>query len=78
MAPDWTFFPEAMTQDDLQVMQGAVRYAANLVDNANEEQLASIVFRFYRRGLVDPERLAQAAVYFSTSHATAHNKQRPT
>jgi hypothetical protein len=59
-----------MTMHDLQAMREAVRLAENIrppADPAETELLAWIVFRYYRRGLTDPARLAAVAVFLSSS-----------
>jgi hypothetical protein len=70
MSDDWTFFPHVMTMHDLQAMREAVRLAQTIrppVDPIETELLAWIVFRYYRRGLTDPARLAAVAVFLSGS-----------
>ncbi|WP_105422337.1 hypothetical protein [Neorhizobium sp. T25_27] len=70
MSGDYPLFPHAMNTHDLRAMRDAVRRALELseeTDGAKKEQLAKIVYRFYRRGLADPEKLAGMAVFLSSS-----------
>jgi hypothetical protein len=70
MSGGYPLFQHAMNPHDLRTMRDAVRRALELSDEpdgAEKEQLAKIIYRFYRRGLVDPEKLAGMAVFLSSS-----------
>jgi hypothetical protein len=70
MANEWRFFPHAMTMHDLDAMREALRLAEEHMDAPDpiqEEQLAWIVFRYYRKGLTDPDRLGAMAAFMSSS-----------
>jgi hypothetical protein len=77
MSGDFSLFSHAMNLHDLRTMRDAVRRALDLsekADDAEKEQLAKVVFRFYKRGLVDPEKLADIAVFLSSSRT--FNRER--
>ncbi|MFN7023505.1 MAG: hypothetical protein ACK4QP_03100 [Pseudorhizobium sp.] len=60
-----TFNPNVLNATDVATLREAVRLAANALGMTSEQErqhLASIVFSFYRRGLVDERRLAEIAV----------------
>lgn len=66
-------FPEVLTPDDLQQMSVAylrARARLNRTDSLSDEfdeHLARIIMRLYRRGLIDPKKLATlAALMVST------------
>jgi hypothetical protein len=70
VANDWTYFPQVMTAHDLQTMRTAVQLAlksGSSPDGLDGEQIACIVYRYYERGLMDPEKLAAAASFLSSS-----------
>jgi hypothetical protein len=62
--------PEAVCAEDIEKMREAVRIAAQTVNSTSESGkllLASIIFRYYMQGLSDPQRLAEIAVFSSSS-----------
>ena len=64
------FDPDVINKACLASLREAVRLAAETAGTTSEQDrwhLASIVFSFYRRGLVDPRRLAEIAVLASSS-----------
>jgi hypothetical protein len=67
MTYDGTAFPAAMTNVDVAAMREAVRLAA-MSNDAPVHAMAPIVFRYYQRGLTNPERLAAIAVFLASSH----------
>ncbi|TDK37140.1 hypothetical protein E2F50_09600 [Rhizobium deserti] len=70
MTNEWRFFPHAMTMHDLDAMREALRLAEEQIDAPDPiqgEQLAWIVFRYYRKGLTDPDRLGAMAAFMSSS-----------
>jgi hypothetical protein len=70
MSVHWQFFPNAMTMSDLDAMRQAVRIAAHATgasDPAELQILGLIVYQYYKRGLVDPDRLGSIAVFLSSS-----------
>ncbi len=76
MSAHWQFFPSAMTISDLDAMRKAVRMAANVTgasEQAELQILGSIVYQYYKRGLVDPERLGAIAVFLSSSRTFRHD-----
>ena len=65
-----TFDPSVIDKRGVATLREAVRLAAKAAGITNEEErrhLGSIVFSFYRRGLVDPVRLADIAILASSS-----------
>lgn len=65
-----TFDPSVLDRTDVATLREAVQLAATATGTNNEEErqhLASIVFNFYSRGLLDPRRLADIAVLASSS-----------
>lgn len=64
-------FPEILEPKDLLVMHGAVVTAAERLEaegiEADKENIAKIVFRFYRSGLVEPKKLTAVALLFAHS-----------
>jgi hypothetical protein len=77
MSHDWTFFPSAMTAHDLAVMREALRLAdRSVIDDDQKERMASIIFRFYARGMTEVDQLAAAAVFLSSSRAFAWERAR--
>ena len=72
MSNEWTFFPNAMTAHDLKVMRDAMRLAeGDTSDEAQKQRLPGIVFRYYRKGMTDAERLAAIALFLSSSRTFA-------
>jgi hypothetical protein len=74
MTNEWRFFPHAMTMHDLDAMREALRLAEKQVDAADPtqgEQLARIVFRYYRKGLTNPDQLGAMAALMSASRLFA-------
>ena len=66
-------FSEVLTRDDLQQMSVAYLRAREQLNHADplsdelDEHLARIIMRLYRRGLIDPKKLATlAALMVST------------
>jgi hypothetical protein len=62
--------PKAICADDIAKMRQAVQLAAQTVNSTSEDGrllLASIIFRYYLQGLSDPQRLADIAVFSSSS-----------
>ena len=54
--------PSVLDKTGVATLREAVRLAAKAAGTTNEEErqhLASIVLSFYRRGLMDPKRLAE-------------------
>ncbi|WP_105441291.1 hypothetical protein [Neorhizobium sp. T25_13] len=71
MSDHWRFFPNVMLEPDLKAMREAMRLAIALNDGADEveeELLAWIIFRYYKRGLRDPEHLAGIATFLASSN----------
>ena len=68
-------FPEILEPKDLSVMRGAVVSAVERLERggveADKEAIAKIVFRFYRRGLVEPQKLTAIALLFTHSRLFA-------
>jgi hypothetical protein len=61
---------EAMSPRDIATMRQAVQIAARIAHASNDAGkllLASIIFRYYQQGLCDPHRLADIAVFSSSS-----------
>lgn len=60
-------FPDVLTPDDLQQMSVAYLRARKQLNRADplsdefDEHLARIIMRLYRRGLIDPKKLATLA-----------------
>lgn len=70
MPLDETWFPHAMTMHDLRTMREAVRLACRHQDTDSDiaaDAVPQIVYRYYCRGMTDPERLASIAVFLSSS-----------
>lgn len=70
MVADRLFYPDAMDASDVAQMRQSVRMATEalgVMAEADSLLLASIVFRYYRRGVVDPERLTAIAIFLSSS-----------
>jgi hypothetical protein len=62
--------PNAVCADDIATMREAVRIAAqagNFTSEGGKLLLASIIFRYYLNGLSDPQRLAEIAIFTSSS-----------
>jgi hypothetical protein len=79
MSNGWSYFPHAMTMQDLRDMREALRLAEGSYSPAEEadtELLAWIIFRYYSRGMTDPERLAAIAVFLSSSRVFSRHRQR--
>ncbi|WP_156034839.1 hypothetical protein [Pseudorhizobium marinum] len=60
----------ALDRTDVAMLREAVQIAAKAAGTTREDErqhLASIVFSFYSRGLMDPRRLAEIAVLASSS-----------
>jgi hypothetical protein len=71
MSDHWRFFPNVMLEPDLKATREAMRLAIALNDGAvevEEELLAWIIFRYYKRGLRDPEQLAAIAKFLASSN----------
>lgn len=65
-----TFNPEVLDTSDVSGLREAVRQALLFTETANDEErlhVASIVLRFYTRGITDPARLAEIARFASGS-----------
>ncbi|MFN7024421.1 MAG: hypothetical protein ACK4QP_07840 [Pseudorhizobium sp.] len=65
-----SFNPSVLDSAGVATLREAVHLAAKAAGTTTEDerqQLAGIVFSFYRRGLVDPRRLAEIAVLASSS-----------
>jgi hypothetical protein len=65
-----TFNPSILDRTGVATLREAVGLAAKTTGRTSEgerQHLASIVFSFYRRGLMDPRRLAEIAVLASSS-----------
>lgn len=64
-------FPEILHPQDLSNMSKAVVRALEQLNHQDQsietEDVAKLVFKLYRRGLVDPEKLAAVAVLFVQS-----------
>jgi hypothetical protein len=74
MSNKWAFFPHAMTAPDLTAMREAVRLAEDIkgvIDEATRRRLAWLVFRYYSKGLTDPERLGAMAALLASSRVFA-------
>jgi len=70
MSLDFDFNPNVFDTIDLAALREAVRQASELTGTANEQErlhVASIVLSFYNRGLRDPTRLAEIALFASSS-----------
>jgi hypothetical protein len=70
MSKHATFIPNILDRSGVATLREAVRLAAKAVgttDEQDQSHLTSIVLSFYRRGLVDPIRLAEIAVLASSS-----------
>ncbi len=86
MPLDETWFPHAMTMHDLRTMREAVRLACRHGETGSDsaaDAVPQIVYRYYCRGMTDPERLASIAVFLSSSRtftrpASADRAFRPT
>ena len=66
--------PSVLDRTSVATLREAVRLAAKAAGTTNEEErqhLASIVLSFYRRGLMDPKRLAEIAALVSSSRLFA-------
>jgi hypothetical protein len=66
--------PTVLDRTEVATLREAVRLATKAAGTTTEEErqhLASIVFSFYRRGLIDPIRLAEIAVLASSSRLFA-------
>ncbi|CDN57841.1 Hypothetical protein RG1141_PA10090 (plasmid) [Neorhizobium galegae bv. officinalis bv. officinalis str. HAMBI 1141] len=65
------FDRNVMTMHDVDVMREAVSMAVSSPETADVEPdvIARIVFWFYRRGLADPEKLSDIAVFLASSRA---------
>lgn len=65
------FDRNVMTMHDVDVMREAVNMAVSSPETADidPEAIARIVFWFYRRGLADPEKLSDIAVFLASSRA---------
>ncbi|KAB1083107.1 hypothetical protein F4V91_26105 [Neorhizobium galegae] len=63
------FDTNVMTMHDVDVMREAVSMAVSSPETADidPEAIARIVFWFYRRGLADPEKLSDIAVFLASS-----------
>jgi hypothetical protein len=61
-------YPDILETKDLSIMRGAVATAVERLEGegieADKEAIAKIVFRFYRSGLVDPQKLTAVALLF--------------
>jgi hypothetical protein len=69
-----TFDPSVLDRTGVAALREAVRLAAKAAGASGEQEqrhLASIVFSFYRRGLMDPTRLAEIAALASSSRLFA-------
>jgi hypothetical protein len=65
-----TFNPSVLDSTGVATLREAVSLAAKAAGTTNEDErqhLASLVFCFYRRGLLDPSSLAEIAVLASNS-----------
>lgn len=76
-------FPEVLTPDDLQQMSVAYLRVRKQLDRADplsdelNEHLARIIMRLYRRGLIDPKKLATlAALMVSTKLSRSDRRPR--
>lgn len=72
MSIHFTFDPNVFDTTDVAALREAVRLAIELTATANEQErfhVASIVLGFYERGLRDPARLADIALFASSSRA---------
>lgn len=68
-------FPNILEPKDLSVMRGAVVSAVERLEldgiAADKEAIAKIVFRFYRSGLIEPQKLTAVALLFAHSRLSA-------
>ncbi|CDZ54697.1 hypothetical protein [Neorhizobium galegae] len=73
------FDTNVMTMHDVDVMREAVSMAVSSPETADvdPEAIARIVFWFYRRGLTDPEKLSDIAIYLTSSRAFFRSDSRP-
>lgn len=65
-----TFDPNVFDTTDVAELREAVRQALVVIETANDDErlhVASIVLGFYTRGLRDPARLADIALFASSS-----------
>jgi len=70
MPLDFAFDPNVFDTTDVATLREAVRQASELTGTANEQErlhVANIVLGFYKRGLRDPARLAEIALFASSS-----------
>jgi hypothetical protein len=70
MPLDETWFPHAMTMHDLRTMREAVQLAYRHGEATSEQDSSAvplIVYRYYCRGMTDPDRLASIALFLSSS-----------
>jgi hypothetical protein len=79
MSNDWALFPHVMTRHDVDTMWEALhlQQAPIMYDEAAILMLASIIFCYYRRGLIEPERLAAIAVFLSSSRVFSRDRPCP-
>jgi hypothetical protein len=71
MSTYWRCFPHVMLEQDLTTMREAMRRAIALSDPSGEKEedlLARVIFRYYKRGLSNPERLAAIAIFLASSN----------
>lgn len=70
MGGSWSQFPQVVNQFDLARMRTATKLAVEMSESIMDmtpTELAEVVFRFYRRGLTDPQRVAEVAVFLASS-----------
>lgn len=66
MPSQWSYFPSAMTPDDLCRLRKAFQRAcaiSKFCDESDLDLLARAVFRCYERGMTEPDRLAEMACF---------------
>jgi hypothetical protein len=66
VSDQWTYFPAAMTANNLRSLRAAFQRACAISgasDEAERDLLASVIFRYYQRGLTEPDRLADLACF---------------
>ncbi len=64
-------FPHILEPKDIAIMRGAVATALERLEiegiEGDRDAIAKLVFRFYRSGLVDPQKLTAVALLFTHS-----------
>ena len=69
-------FPYILEPRDISIMRGAVATALERLElegiEGEKEAIAKIVFRFYRSGLVDQQKLTAVALLFAHSKLFAN------